>query len=63
MTEEEEYTPRPEITDPVIQVVNRGLFEYQTQLADYFKQIASDFEPHSTGADLVCSISIFIFKS
>ena len=60
MAEEEEYTQRPEITDPVVQVVNRGLFEYQTQLADYFKQISSDFELSSSNTELVCSPSIFL---
>ena len=58
---EEEYAPRTEITDPVIQVVNHGLYEYRSQLADYFKQLTSDIEPQSSRAQLVSPLFFTLF--
>ena len=56
MTEEVEYVARPEVTDPVVQVVNHGLYQYQAQLSDYFKQVSAEMDSQPPTPDLVYSL-------
>ncbi|KAH7826264.1 uncharacterized protein MONOS_5345 [Monocercomonoides exilis] len=53
MEEELEFIPRPEITNPIIQIVNQGLYDYRGQLLDFFKQITSDIDPASPTLELI----------
>lgn len=67
MTEEVEYLQRPEVTDPIIEIVNQGLYEYKSQLVDFFKQVTSEIDPKSDTLELVFilifHISYFFFIS
>lgn len=66
MTEEVEYLQRPEVTDPIIEIVNQGLYEYKSQLVDFFKQVTSEIDPKSDTLELVfisiLHISYFFFN-
>lgn len=44
---------RPEITEPIIDLVNTGLEDYKLQLDDYFQSIDQEFPEASTMATLV----------
>ena len=53
MSEEVQNDESEQVNDPIIEVINRGLFEFKNELTDFFQSVSADVEPSSQTSDLV----------
>ncbi|KAK2952364.1 hypothetical protein BLNAU_12626 [Blattamonas nauphoetae] len=44
---------RDGLTDPLVEVINTGLYDYKQQLTDYFREVTAEIDVHSPTLDMV----------